>query len=113
MNNTFRSISVLLLPAIITAGSLLMIGPQIVIIVPAAIIAGIIFASKRSFWALTCFGYPFTFGLVSAYIGWKEMSAYTETTAFAVSIAIGLVGIALIGTGLWKALPGKALPAQS
>jgi hypothetical protein len=90
-----------------SAGSRLMIGPQILIIIPAAFIAGIILAAKRSFWALACFGYPLTFGLASAYIGCKEMVDYTHTTAFIISLSIGLAGVILIGAGFWKALPGK------
>jgi hypothetical protein len=113
MNTVLKSISVIFALLFLTAGSVLMIGPQILIIIPAAFTAGIILAVKRSFWALTCFGYPLTFGLASAYIGWKEMVDYTHTTAFIVSLAIGLVGVALIGTGLWKALPSKQAPAQS
>lgn len=104
MNNTIKNISVLLLTALVTAGAVLLIGPQILIIVPLAIIAGIVLAIKRSFFSLVCFGYPLTFGLVSALIGYAEMTDYTRTTAFAVSIAIGLVGAGLIAAGLWKGI---------
>ena len=95
------------LPAILTLGAYFMIGPQIMIIVPVAIVAGIIFAFRRSFISLVCFGYPLTFGLVSAYIGCAEIDDYTRAPAFAISIFIGLLGVGLIAAGLWKALPDR------
>lgn len=85
-----------------------MIGPQIMIIVPAAIVAGVVFAVRRSFLSLVCFGYPFTFGIVSALIGCAEIDQYVGTTAFAVSIGIGLLGVVLMATGLWKTLGARA-----
>ena len=102
-----RIAAVLVLTAVTAAGSFLMVGPQIMIIVPVAIGAGIIFAIRRFFWALICFGYPFTFGLVSAWIGYKEMPGYERTGGFAVSIGLGLVGVSLVAMGLWKVLPGR------
>jgi 1,4-dihydroxy-2-naphthoate octaprenyltransferase len=102
-----KSIGVVLLTAILTLGAYFMIGPQITIIVPVAIVAGIIFAFRRSFISLVCFGYPLTFGLVSAYIGYAEIDDYTQTLAFAISIVIGLVGAVLIAAGLWKALSDR------
>jgi hypothetical protein len=84
-----------------------MIGPQIMLIVPLALVAGIVFAMRRSFWSLVCFGYPFLFGLVSAWIGYKEMPGYERTVAFAISTGLGLVGCVLIAVGLWKALSGR------
>jgi len=102
-----KSIVVVLLTAILTLGAYFMIGPQITIIVPVAIVAGIIFAFRRSFISLVCFGYPLTFGLVSAYIGCAEIDDYTQTLAFAISIVIGLVGAVLIAAGLWKALSDR------
>jgi|GEM_PF-635622 len=102
-----KSIGVVLLTAILTLGAYFMIGPQITIIVPVAIVAGIIFAFRRSFISLVCFGYPLTFGLVSAYIGCAEIDDYTQTLAFAISIVIGLVGAVLIAAGLWKALSDR------
>ncbi|MGK0186755.1 MAG: hypothetical protein ACI9R3_002538 [Verrucomicrobiales bacterium] len=99
-----RSVVVLLLTAILTAGAALMIGPQVMIIVPTAIVAGIVFAVRRSFLSLVCFGYPFTFGIVSALIGCAEIDDYVRTTAFAISVVIGMVGVGLIATGLWKHL---------
>jgi len=108
MNNIIKSIIVLLLTAILTAGAAFMIGPQIMIIVPTAIVAGIIFAIRRSFLSLVCFGYPFTFGIASALIGCVEIDAYARTTAFAISVVIGMVGVGLMATGLWKALTARA-----
>lgn len=84
-----------------------MIGPQIMLIVPAAIGVGIVCALRRSFLSLACFGYPFTFGIISAVVGSGEKDGYTQTTAFAVSVGIGLVGVVLIATGLWKALAAR------
>jgi hypothetical protein len=95
------------LTVVIAASSIIMVGPQILLIVPLALAVGLVFALRRSSWSLVCFGYPFTFGLISAGIGYTEMSGYERTTAFAVSIGIGLAGCVLIAVGLWKALPGK------
>lgn len=99
--------TVVLLTALIAAASLLMVGPQIMIIVPLAVVVGIVFAVLRSFWSLVCFGYPLTFALVSAWIGLMEMPGYERTVAFGVSVGLGLVGVSLIATGLWKVLPGS------
>ena len=100
-----RAALVLILSAIIAAASIVMIGPQIIGIVPLALVLGIFFAVRRSFWSLVCFGYPFTFGLISAWIGYKEMPGYEQTVAFSISIGIGLVGCGLIAVGLWMSLP--------
>jgi len=111
MNRILKSILVLLLTAVLTAGAVFMVGPQIMVIVPAAVVAGIVFAVRRSCLSLVCFGYPFTFGLISAVIGYREMPDYARTPGFAVSIGLGLVGVGLIAAGLWKALdttPRKA-----
>ncbi len=113
MNRITKSIAVLLLTAIFTAGSLLMIGPQIMVIIPLAIVAGIIFAVRRSHLSLACFGYPFTFGLLSALIGCAEVTGYERTMAFAVSTVIGVVGVGLIAAGLWKALPSRTATTES
>ena len=102
-----RGALVLLLTAVIAASSIIMVGPQILLIVPVALLAGIVFALRRSFWSLVCFGYPFTFGLISAWAGYMELPDYERTTAFAVSVCIGLVGYVLIAVGLWKALSGR------
>ena len=98
---------VLMLTVAIAASSIMMVGPQINVIMPLAIGVGIISALRRSFWSLVCFGHPLTFDLISAWIGCKGIPGYAHTTAFAVSIGIGLVGCALIVMGLWKALPGS------
>lgn len=108
-NAIIKSIVAVLLTAILTLGACFMIGPQIMIIVPVAIVGGIIFAFRRSFVSLVCFGYPFTFGLVSAYIGYVEIDGYTRTAAFAISVVIGLLGAGLIAAGLWKALPDRTI----
>ncbi len=105
MNRIIKSTVAVLLTAILTAGAYFMIGPQIMIIVPVAIVAGIVFAVRRSFLSLVCFGYPLTFGLASAYIGCSEVTGYERTSPFAVSMGIGLAGVGLIATGLWTALP--------
>ena len=102
-----RGALVLLRTTVIAASSIIMVGPQILVIVPVALLAGIVFALRRSFWSLVCFGYPFTFGLISAGMGYTELRDYERTTAFAVSIGLGLVGCVLIAMGLWKALPGR------
>lgn len=101
-----RAILVIVLTAVIAASIIIMVGPQIVVIVPVALLAGIVFAVRRSFWSLVCFGYPLTFGLISAWAGYMELADYERTTAFAVSIGLGLAGCVLIAVGLWKALPG-------
>jgi hypothetical protein len=98
---------VLILTAAIAASSIVMVGPQILVIVPLALALGLAFAYRRSSWSLVCFGYPFTFGLISAWIGYMEMPGYERTAAFPVSLGIGLIGCGLIGTGLWKVLRGK------
>ena len=103
----FRAFLVPILTVVVAAASILMVGPQIIVIVPVALVLGLVFAFRRSFWSLVCFGYPFTFGLISAWIGYKEMPGYERTTPFVISIGIGVVGCVLIAGGLWKALPGK------
>ena len=102
-----RAALMLILTAAMAASSILMVGPQIVVIVPLALVLGLMFALRRSSWSLVCFGYPFTFGLISAWIGYKEMPGYERSPAFAVSIGIGLVGCVLIAMGLVNVLPGK------
>ena len=112
MSRITATLWTLVLTLILTASSVLMIGPQIMFIAPLALLLGIVFAIRRSLLSLTFLGYPLTFALVSAYIGFKEMNAYTETRAFAISIAIGAAGVILIATGLWKTFSGKA-PRQA
>jgi hypothetical protein len=98
---------VLILTVVIAASNVLLVRHQVIVIVPVAIGAGIVFALRRSFWSLVCFGYPLTFDLKSAWIGCKGIPGYERSTAFVISIGIGLVGCALIVMGLWKALPGS------
>ena len=102
-----RASKVLTLSVIIAASSILMIGPQIVVVVPLALGLGILFAVRRSYWSLVCFGYPFTFGLISAWIGYKEMPGYEQTAAFSISIGIGLIACAMTAAGLWSSLPSE------
>lgn len=102
-----KSIVVVLLTAIITVGAFFMMGPQIMIIVPVAIVAGIVFAFRRSFLSLVCFGYPFTYGLLVAYMGCSEITDYERTSEFAIAVVIGMAGVGLIAAGLGKALPGS------
>jgi hypothetical protein len=109
MNTTIKSIVVLVLTAIITVGAFFMIGPQIMIIVPMFFVAGIVFAFRRSSLSLICFGYLFTFGLVSAYVGYLEMTDYQRTSPFVVSMVLGLIGVGLIAAGLWQALRGRTI----
>ena len=102
-----RTILVFLLTAIFTASAILMIGPQIMVIVPLAVLAGAVFAVRRSFLSLACFGYPLTFGFVSAWIGAAEIDSYIGSTGFAVSIGIGALGVLLIAIGFSKALAAR------
>ena len=97
---------VLLASLALAASSVLtMFGPQIMAVVLLALIAGLFFAVKRSAWAFVCFGYPLTFALFSAWFGFMEISRYENTTAFAASVGIGLLGLGLIATGLWRVNP--------
>lgn len=107
MNKMIKSIVVVFLTAILTAGACFMFGPQIFIVMLMVFLVGIVFAIRRSFLSLVCFGYPLTYGLLSAYIGYKEIADFERTSAFAVSMVIGLVGVGLIAAGLWKALPSR------
>lgn len=107
MNKMIKSIVVVFLTAILTAGACFMFGPQIFIVMLMVFLVGIVFAIRRSFLSLVCFGYPLTYGLLSAYIGYKEIADFERTSAFAVSMVIGVVGVGLIAVGLWKALPSR------
>ena len=71
--------------------------------------AGIVFAFRRSSLSLVCFGYLFSFGLVSAYVGYLEITDYERTSPFVVSMVLGLVGVGLIAAGLWQALSGRTI----
>ena len=107
MGDRYRMALVLILTVAVAASSVLMVGPQIVMIVPLAWALGLVLVLRRSFWSLVSFGYPFTFGMISAWAGYMEMPGYERSQAFAISIGIGLVGCVLIAVGLWKALPGR------
>ena len=100
-----RAMFVFILSTIIAASSILMVGPQIIVIVPLALVLGIFFAVRRSFVSLVCLGYPFTFGLIVAWAGCTEMPGYAQTLTFAVSVGIGLFACVLIAVGLWLSLP--------
>lgn len=102
-----RAMFVLILSTIIAASSILMVGPQIIVIVPLALVFGIFFAVRRSFGSLVCFGYPFTFGLIIAWIGYKETPGYEQTLTFAVLVGVGLFACVLIAVGLWPSLPDR------
>ena len=104
MNKVKKSIVVLFTTAILTVSSVLMMIPPMFPLPVVAIVAGIVFAFRRSSLSLVCFGYPLTFGMLSALIGCVEIDDYVRTTAFAISVVIGMVGVGLMTTGLWKAL---------
>jgi hypothetical protein len=93
------------LTAVAAASAIIMVGPQITLIAPLAIVLGGILAYRRSWYSLVCIGYPLLFGFISAWIGFSEMPGYEQTMAFAVSIGIGLIGCGLVAVGLSKALP--------
>ncbi len=99
-----KSILISLLTLTLMAGSFLMIGPQIVPIIGVSFCLGIFFVFRKSFLSLVFFGYPLTFGLVSAYIGFHELDNYANDSEFWVALGIGVLGIMLIFHGFWKAL---------
>jgi len=86
---------------LVAACSILLIGPQIVLMIPAALLLGVLFTAVRSIWSWVSFGYPLTFGLVSACIGCAEISNYHYTTGFWFSLGIGLFGLLLVARGFW------------
>jgi len=96
---------VVVLTAAAVASAIIMVGPQITVVAPLAIVLGGILAYRRSWYSLVCFGYPLLFGFISAWIGYSEMPGYERTVAFAVSISVGLGGCGMVATGLSKALP--------
>ncbi len=99
-----KSILVSLLTITLMAGSFLMIGPQIVPILAVSFCLGGFFVFRRSFLSLVFFGYPITFGLVSAYIGFYELDNYANDSEFWVAIGIGALGTMLVFLGFWKTL---------
>ena len=86
---------------LVAACSILLIRPQIVLMIPAALLLGVLFTAVRSSWSWVSFGYPLTYGLVSACIGCAEISNYYYTTGFWFSLGIGLFGLLLVARGFW------------
>jgi len=84
--------------------SVLMFGPQLFIITPVLFCLGVFFVFRRSSLSLICFGYPLSYGLFSAYVGFHELNDYTKSNEFWVAIGIGATGAILITIGLWKIL---------
>jgi len=99
-----KSILIFLLTLTLMAGSFLLIGPQIVPIVAVSFCLGIFFVFRKSFLSLVFFGYPLTFGWVSAYIGFYELDDYINDSGFSVALGIGALGTVLVFLGFWKTL---------
>jgi len=99
-----KSILIFLLTLTLMAGSFLLIGPQIVPIVATSFCLGIFFVFRKSFLSLVFFGYPITFGWVSAYIGFYELDDYINDSGFSVALGIGALGTVLVFLGFWKTL---------
>jgi hypothetical protein len=99
-----KSILISLLTLTLMAGSFLLIGPKIVPIVAVSFGLGIFFVFRKSFLSLVFFGYPLTFGLVSAYIGFHELDNYANDSEFWVAIGISAFGTMLVFLGFWKTL---------
>ena len=99
-----KRIIFLLLCFTLPVASVLMFGPQLFIIVPLLFCLGVFFIFRRSFLSLICFGYPLSYGLFSAYVGFHELNDYTKATEFWVALGIGIVGVDLIAVGLLKTL---------
>ena len=100
----FKSILISLLSLTLMAGSFLMIGPQIFPIIGVSFCLGIFFVFRKSLLSLVFFGYPLTFGLVSAYIGFHELNNYANDAEFWVALGIGALGTMLVFLGFWKTL---------
>ena len=86
------------------AGSFLMIGPQIFPIIGVSFCLGIFLVFRKSLLSLVFFGYPLTFGLVSAYIGFHELNNFTNASEFWIALGIGALGTMLVFLGFWKTL---------
>ena len=99
-----KSILISLLTLTLMAGSFLMIGPQIFPIIGVSFCMGIFFIFRKSLLSLVFFGYPLTFGLVSAYIGFYEMNNYANDSEFWIALGIGSLGTILVFLGFWKTL---------
>ena len=100
----FKSILISLLTLTLMAGSFLMIGPQIFPIIGVSFCLGIFFVFRKSLLSLVFFGYPLTFGLVSAYIGFHELNNFTNASEFWIALGIGALGTMLVFLGFWKTL---------
>ena len=100
----FKSILISLLTLTLMAGSFLMIGPQIFPIIGVSFCLGIFFVFRKSLLSLVFFGYPLTFGLVSAYIGFHELNNYANDSEFWIALGIGSLGTMLVFLGFWKTL---------
>ena len=99
-----KSILIFLLTLTLMTGSFLLIGPQIVPILAVSFCLGIFFVFRKSFLSLVFFGYPITFGWVSAYIGFYELDDYIKDSGFWVALGIGALGTMLVFLGFWKTL---------
>jgi hypothetical protein len=106
MNTLTKSIFVLIATCILSLSSILMFGPQLFLIVPLALIGGVIFAIFRLFISLIFFGYPLTYGFFMAYVGCCE-GFYVQSIELVMPILVGLLGAGLIAFGLWKRFPGS------
>ena len=93
-----------LLSITLPVASVLMFGPQLFIIVPLLFCLGVFFVFRRSSLSLICFGYPLSYGLFSAYVGFHELNDYSKATEFWVALGIGITGATLIAIGLWKTM---------
>ena len=100
----FKSILISLLSLTLMAGSFLMRGPQIFPIIGVSFCLGIFFVFRKSLLSLVFFGYPLTFGLVSAYIGFHELNNYANDSEFWIALGIGSLGTMLVFLGFWKTL---------
>ena len=99
-----KSILISLLTLTLMTGSFLMIGPQIFPIIGVSFCLGIFFIFRKSLLSLVFFGYPLTFGLVSAYIGFHELNNYANDSEFWIALGIGSLGTMLVFLGFWKTL---------
>jgi hypothetical protein len=99
-----KSILISLLTLTLMTGSFLMIGPQIFPIIGVSFCLGIFFIFRKSLLYLVFFGYPLTFGLVSAYIGFHELNNYANDSEFWIALGIGSLGTMLVFLGFWKTL---------
>ncbi|MDG1139678.1 MAG: hypothetical protein P8N49_09200 [Opitutales bacterium] len=99
-----KSILVSLLTLTLMVGSFLMIGPQIVPMLAVSVCLGIFFVFRKSFLSLVFFGYPLTYGWVTTYIGFYELTNYTNSFGFWIGLVIAGFGTLLVFLGFWKTL---------